>query len=372
LLSADNAIQVFNLVQKALLDKKDLPTPPVYWRWLSPSLIGIVTGAPKWEVLHWNLTTKSLDPVYSLVGNQGTAPEMNIVNYITDNTFTWHAVVGLRVVDGRVAGALKLYSTEKKVVQSIDSSAASFAVDAAGKLHILLSGQTPSGAKLLMIELATAAHPGGGKKIVSIDVPETDDYPTHIEVLNVAGTQVAFVLTKKGALHLYEFPSSRFIWKGRVTASTVFFTAPTADGRGLVALDISGKLNHIAINEAVIRQILGGGQAAPAPVAAAPVAAQGSPSTPVRAASAASIASPVAPASPSGQRHSMTVTPVPLAPGNPADELALRAIGEALQTSGVRHTPALHRSFELLARTNTAHAAIKACLAEQINPGWVR
>jgi hypothetical protein len=59
-------------------------------------------SAPKWEVLHWNLTTKTLDPVYSPVGTQGTAPEMNIVNYIIDKTFTWHAVVDLRVVDGRV------------------------------------------------------------------------------------------------------------------------------------------------------------------------------------------------------------------------------------------------------------------------------
>merc|ERR1711881_433707 len=98
----------------------------VFWKWLDETMLAMVTDT---SVYHWSIKDESApQKVFDRHANLNGA---QIINYRTDFTRKWLLLVGISVADNRVAGAMQLYSVERRVSQPIEGHAAAF-----GKLTV--------------------------------------------------------------------------------------------------------------------------------------------------------------------------------------------------------------------------------------------
>lgn len=117
-----------SLPAKALPDRLTTPQSQdiSFWKWISPSTLGIVTDT---AVYHWPATgetppSKVFERHANLAGHQ-------IINYRASSDEKWLVLVGIAsntAPDGfKIKGSLQLYSKERGVSQPIEGHAASFA-----------------------------------------------------------------------------------------------------------------------------------------------------------------------------------------------------------------------------------------------------
>lgn len=93
-----------------------------FWKWISLNQLGIVTET---AVFHWSMEGESqpvkvFDRHPSLAGSQ-------IINYRVNSEEKWMVLIGISAQQGRVVGAMQLYSKEKGVSQPLEGHAAAFA-----------------------------------------------------------------------------------------------------------------------------------------------------------------------------------------------------------------------------------------------------
>ena len=67
-LKAGNYLQIFNMEMKSKMKSHQLTEPVIFWKWISPSIVAMVTGA---AVFHWSMegafcSLVSASPVRSL------------------------------------------------------------------------------------------------------------------------------------------------------------------------------------------------------------------------------------------------------------------------------------------------------------------
>lgn len=107
----------------------------VFWKWLDTKTIGIVTeqNVYRWSIEGDSAPQKVFDRHASLAGAQ-------IINLRASANNKWYVLVGISARDGRVAGAMQLYSVDRGVSQPIEGHAAAFA-------HITLE-ESPNPTKL--------------------------------------------------------------------------------------------------------------------------------------------------------------------------------------------------------------------------------
>lgn len=113
-LKAGRTLQIFNLELKQKVKSCNLTNDVEFWKWLDNTTLGLITQN---EVYHWSLDddnepAKIFDRDASLNGSQ-------IINYRANSAKTWCLLMGIAPRDGRVAGFMQLYSTERKVFQLI-------------------------------------------------------------------------------------------------------------------------------------------------------------------------------------------------------------------------------------------------------------
>ncbi|KAG5460017.1 MAG: hypothetical protein BJ554DRAFT_7986, partial [Olpidium bornovanus] len=152
-LKAARQLQIFNIEMKSKIKSHLMHEDVVFWKWVTVNMLGLVTET---AVYHWSMEgdsqpQKMFDRHASLNGCQ-------IINYRINSDEKWFLVVGIsaqvRLVvvracclfgkdadtclhdnfpgkqnqkQGRVVGAMQLYSKERGVSQPIEGHAASFA-----------------------------------------------------------------------------------------------------------------------------------------------------------------------------------------------------------------------------------------------------
>ena len=152
---------------------------------------------------------------------------------------------------GRVVGAMQLYSKEKNVSQPIEGHAASFAqftVEGATSPSTLFtfSAKTGAGAKLHVIEVAPGTRPEGatpfGKKNCDIYFPPeaAQDFPVAMQISDKYNC--VYMVTKFGYLHLYDLESATLIYMNRISAETIFVTAPHEASGGIIGVNRKGQV----------------------------------------------------------------------------------------------------------------------------------
>uniref|UniRef100_A0A1I8IAY6 Clathrin-link domain-containing protein n=1 Tax=Macrostomum lignano TaxID=282301 RepID=A0A1I8IAY6_9PLAT len=252
-LRAGRNLQLYNLEKKQKLKAHVMDEDVIFWKWASPVVIGIVTERC---VLHWRLDNDSgpvkvFDRHSSLAGCQ-------IINYKCDSTEKWLVLVGIAAQQGRVVGAMQLYSVDRRVSQPLEGHAAAFArlkpsTNQASQVNVFCFSVRSGGAggKLHAIEvgqLGSVAAPYGKKQSDLFFPAEIEaDFPVAMQTSDRLG--LAYVVTKFGYIHVYDLETATSIYLNRISDETIFVTAPYELTGGIIGVNRKGQVLSVSIDE---------------------------------------------------------------------------------------------------------------------------
>lgn len=165
------------------------------------------------------------------------------------------AVVGIQQQQGRVVGALQLYSRERGISQAIEAHAAAFGsirlegAQADTRLFTF-AVRTATGAKLHIVEIDhQPSNPVFAKKAVDVYFPAeaTNDFPVAMQVSEKY--DVIYLVTKYGFIHLYDLETATCIFMNRISSDTIFTTAPDSESSGIIGVNRKGQVLSVSVDE---------------------------------------------------------------------------------------------------------------------------
>ncbi|TNY19085.1 hypothetical protein DMC30DRAFT_401377 [Rhodotorula diobovata] len=266
-LRAQRQLQIFNIELKQKVSAHLMHEDVTFWKWISPTTIGIVTET---AVYHWtcyapatapdsptqDAPVKVFDRHASLAGNQ-------IINYRVTPDEKWLVLVGIssnttNPAGFKVKGAMQLYSKERGVSQPIEGHAASFAelrLEGASDDTKLFAFavRTATGAKLHIVEIDHQANlPVYAKKAVDVFFPPeaTNDFPVAMQVSKRFG--IAYLVTKYGFIHLYDLETGTCIYMNRISGETMFTTCEHRATSGVIGINRKGQVLSVTVDEDVM------------------------------------------------------------------------------------------------------------------------
>lgn len=164
-------------------------------------------------------------------------------------------VVGISQQQGRVVGAMQLYSKDRGISQAIEGHAAAF-----GTLRLegapqdtklfTFSVRTATGAKLHIVEVDhPETNPVYQKKAVDVYFPPeaVNDFPVAMQVSEKYG--VIYLVTKYGFIHLYDLETGACIFMNRISSETIFTTCPDSASTGIIGINRKGQVLFVSVDE---------------------------------------------------------------------------------------------------------------------------
>ena len=246
-------LQVFDLASKHKLKSTTMGEDISFWKWISETTLGLVTDQ---SVYHWDITNASQAAPIKVFDRNANLSGCQIINYRANADAKWMVVVGISQQQGRVVGAMQLYSKDRGISQSIEGHAAAF-----GSIRL---ADAPQDTKLFVFAVRTAA--GSGKlHIVEVDKPDGNpafqkravdvyfpqeahaDFPVAMQISQRYG--VIYLVTKYGFIHLYDLESGTCIFMNRISSETIFATSPDSESKGLVGINRKGMVLSVAVDE---------------------------------------------------------------------------------------------------------------------------
>uniref|UniRef100_A0A5F9CWS3 Clathrin heavy chain n=1 Tax=Oryctolagus cuniculus TaxID=9986 RepID=A0A5F9CWS3_RABIT len=212
-LKAGKTLQIFNIEMKSKMKAHTMSEEVIFWKWISVNTVALVTET---AVYHWSMEgdsqpTKMFDRHASLAGCQ-------MIHYRADEHHKWLLLIGIAAQQNRVVGAMQLYSVDRKVSQPIEGHAAAFA-------EFKIEGN----AKPATLFCFAVRSPAGGKI--------------------GAKHGVIYLITKAGYLHLYDLESGVCIYMNRISADTIFVTAPHEPTSGIIGVNKKGQVLSVCVEE---------------------------------------------------------------------------------------------------------------------------
>ena len=167
-------------------------------------------------------------------------------------------VVGISQQQGRVVGAMQLYSRERGISQAIEGHAAAFGtirLDGAAAEYKLFTFavRTATGAKLHVVEVDhNPNNPVFPKKNVDVYFPAeaVNDFPVAMQVSQKYG--VIYLVTKYGFIHLYDLETATCIFMNRISSETIFITATDSESAGIVGVNRKGQVLSVSLDESTV------------------------------------------------------------------------------------------------------------------------
>jgi len=254
-------LQVFNLDTKAKMGNHQMPEQVVFWKWISPTALGIVSAN---AVYHWDVDGSSTPrKVFDRAANMNGT---QIIKYMTSPDNKWAVLIGIAPGAPErpqlVKGFMQLYSIEQQRSQSLEAHAAAFSSLRVGSnsepsmlisfaQKSLVNGQVVS--KLHVIELG-AAQPTPGKapfqkKQAELFFPPefADDFPVSMEISQKYG--LVYVITKLGLLFVYDLETATAVYRSRISPDPIFLTCDAPDIGGFYAINRRGQVLLATVNE---------------------------------------------------------------------------------------------------------------------------
>ncbi|CAL9051558.1 unnamed protein product [Musa banksii] len=255
-------LQIFNIEQKTKIKSHQMPEQVVFWKWINPKMLGLVTQA---SVYHWSIEgdsepVKVFDRAANLTNNQ-------IINYRCDPSEKWLVLIGIAPGAPErpqlVKGNMQLFSVEQQRSQALEAHAASFATfKVVGKenpstLICFASKTTNAGqitSKLHVIELGAqpGCKPGFTKKQADLFFPPdfADDFPVAMQISHKYS--LIYVITKLGLLFVYDLETATAVYRNRISPDPIFLTAEASTIGGFYAINRRGQVLLATVNEATI------------------------------------------------------------------------------------------------------------------------
>ncbi|KAM3414887.1 Clathrin heavy chain [Cercospora zeina] len=248
-------LQIFDLAQKSKIKSATMTEDVVFWKWFSDTTLGLVTDT---SVYHWNIFDPAqVSPAKVFERNQNLSG-CQIINYRVSDDEKWMVVVGISQQQGRVVGAMQLYSKDRGISQAIEGHAAAFGTlrleDAPADTKLFtFANRTATGAKLHIVEVDhQASNPTFTKRAVDIYFPAeaTNDFPVAMQVSSKY--KVIYLVTKYGFIHLFDLETGTTIFMNRISSDTIFTTAGDSDGAGIVGVNRKGQVLSVSVDETTI------------------------------------------------------------------------------------------------------------------------
>lgn len=250
-ITAGKTLQIFNIEMKSKMKAHVMTEEVVFWKWISLNSLSLVTEG---AVYHWSMEGDST-PV-KMFDRHSSLNNCQIINYRTDLKQQWLLLVGITAQQNRVVGAMQLYSVERKVSQPIEGHAAAFSTfkmegNPEPSTLFCFAVRAVSGGKLHIIEVGTA--PAGNQPFVkkAVDLffpPEAqNDFPVAMQVSEKYDT--IYLITKYGYIHLYDIETGTCIYMNRISADTIFVTAPHEPSGGIIGVNRKGQVLSVTVDE---------------------------------------------------------------------------------------------------------------------------
>ena len=262
------ALQLYNLELQSKLKvfKMADDQVPVYWNWVSPTTVGIVTGT---ACYHWS-TDAGAEPV-KMFDRAPTLAGTQVINYSASPDNKWLMVVGIKPgAPGAAAeGAMQLYSVEKKVSQPLTAHAGCFHATArlpgradTAILFAFVDQKPGEKPKLQIIEVGKdRTAPGGVFRLAPQELPVPADAAADFPVSMQASKKhdVVYILTKMGYAYVFDIPSGGVIFRMKVSDMPVFTSTPHEATGGVLAVTVrAGAVMLLTLNtEAVVPYVSG-------------------------------------------------------------------------------------------------------------------
>ncbi len=178
-----------------------------------------------------------------------------IINYRMNEDERWMVVVGITQREGRVVGAMQLYSRERGISQAIEAHAAAFGTvrldQAPADTRVFtFAVRTAAGAKLHVVEIDhQQTNPIFPKKAVDVYFPPeaTNDFPVAMQVSQ--RYSVIYLVTKYGFIHLYDLETATCIFMNRISSETIFTTAADAESAGIIGVNRKGQVLSVSVDD---------------------------------------------------------------------------------------------------------------------------
>ncbi|KAH7368368.1 clathrin heavy chain [Plectosphaerella cucumerina] len=252
-------LQIFDLGEKAKLKSTTMNEDVQYWKWIDETTLGLVTDT---SVYHWDIFDATQAAPVKVFERNANLSGCQIINYRTNVDGKWMVVVGISQREGRIVGAMQLYSKDRGISQAIEGHAAAF-----GTLRLegapvdtklfTFAVRTATGAKLHVVEVDhPESNPVFQKKAVDVYFPPeaTNDFPVAMQVSQKYGA--IFMVTKYGFIHLYDLETGLCIFMNRISSDTIFTTCSDDNSSGIVGINRKGQVLFVTIDDANIVQYL--------------------------------------------------------------------------------------------------------------------
>ncbi|KOM39603.1 hypothetical protein LR48_Vigan03g298500 [Vigna angularis] len=260
-------LQIFNIEMKAKMKSYQMPEQVVFWKWITPKLLGLVTQT---SVYHWSIEgdsepVKMFERTANLANNQ-------IINYRCDPSEKWLVLIGIAPGSPErqqlVKGNMQLFSVDQQRSQALEAHAASFAqfkVPGNENPSVLISfatktlnaGQIIS--KLHVIELgAQPGKPSFTKKQADLFFPPdfADDFPVAMQISHKYS--LIYVITKLGLLFVYDLETATAVYRNRISPDPIFLTSEATSVGGFYAINRRGQVLLATVNEQTIVNFVSG------------------------------------------------------------------------------------------------------------------
>ena len=242
-LKAGKTIQLFDIEKKAKIKSHAMLEDVIFWKWLGPATIGIVTET---TIYHW--TVEGEDGPARVFERHASMQGAQIINYRTDAAGKWFLFIGITAQAGRVVGAMQLYNVDRAVSQAIEGHAGVFAeYHMEGAPHptklFCFAVRQANAAKLHIVEIDhREGNPVFAKKAVDIFFPPeaTNDFPVSMQVS--PRYDILYVVTKYGFIHLYDVGTGACIFMNRISTDTIFVTADHRQTGGIIGVNRRGQV----------------------------------------------------------------------------------------------------------------------------------
>ena len=265
-------LQIFDLGARTKLQSTNMNEDVVFWKWISNDTLGLVTDT---SVYHWNIydsTATAPRKLFERNPNLAVSPPSpisvaaksnvlqgcQIINYRINEDDKWMAVVGISQQQGRVVGALQLYSRDRGISQPIEAHAAAFGTvrlegAPADTRVFTFAVRTSNGAKLHVVEIDhQPTNPTFAKKSTDVYFPPeaNNDFPVAMQVSQKYG--IIYLVTKYGFIHLYDLETATCIFMNRISSETIFATSPDSDSSGIIGVNRKGQVLAVTVDENTI------------------------------------------------------------------------------------------------------------------------
>lgn len=259
-------LYLYSTRTKKLLHKSRLERELVYWAWVTPSTLGLVTHD---AVFHWDCSAASTQPVF-MFALEERIRNTELVGYITDPSLKWLAVTGLfQEEQGVVSGLVQLHGVERRLSQLLPGQCAQLcrhqfpSHERPSQLLLLAdrgpAGQRPEG-RLHLIELGAGAGAaeatGAGalrgpiaETLEFFDPLDKFDFPVCLQVSSSQG--LVYVLTKCGVVHLCDLETVTPLCL-HIVCPDITFTASLTPDCGLMVVSRNGQVLLVEIKKAAL------------------------------------------------------------------------------------------------------------------------